>query len=154
MSNADETYQRAKAEKSAYTRQGYSGIKSRIKFRTCATWSCNNTITKGTHCRPCVDGGAWGSHVRHQSQLCPRCKERDIITYGKLCPVCLLKTARARKKDLQKANNLEVVKRMLKDGVKQKATPTRFDNSQYSIERKMLKHRMSLTMPNYKVRRV
>ena len=154
MSNADETYQRARAEKAAYTRQGFSGIKSRIKFRTCATLGCKNTITKGTHCRPCVDGGAWGSHVRRQSQLCPTCKGRQIITYGKQCPVCLLKTARARKKDLQKAKNLEVVKQMLKDGVKQEAAPVRFDNSQYSIERKMLKHRMSLTMPNYKVRRV
>ena len=154
MSSADSWRRELKNEKRAFMRQGYSDIKSKLKFRTCSRQGCNNTITGGVTCRPCLEGGPWARHVRRQSQLCPTCKNGAIITYGRQCPSCTMKVAVARKKNLQEAGTLEMVKEMLKAPPKMKAAPTGFDNSQYSIERKMLKHRMSLTMPNYNVRRV
>ncbi len=155
MSNADSWRRELKDERLAFRRQGYSDIKSKLKARTCSTLGCMNTIYGGLTCRPCLEGDSqWSQHVRHQSQLCPRCKKRDIITYGKLCPVCLQITAKARKKDLQDAGNYEVVKRMVKDGVKQTATPVKFDNRKYKIDNAINAKRIQMTMPNYKVRRV
>jgi len=154
MSSADNWRRELKIEKKAFMRQGYSDIKSKTKFRTCSTPGCRNTITGGLTCRPCLQGGPWASHIRRQSQLCPTCKNADIITYGKQCPACVMRVAKARKKDLSDAGTLEIVKHMLKNPPKMKLAPTGFDNSKYKIDNAIRAKKLDLTMPSYKVRRI
>jgi hypothetical protein len=169
MSSADETYQQMKLEKGAFRRMADGSLKSRLKSRQCK--GCGGTMSLPpsaassvgpTYCGNCQIllakqsyGSAFANQLARSHRTCPRCKNPKIITEGRLCRECVLKTAYARKKDLQDSGNLAIVKHMLKTGqsIPQTAANT-FDNSQYNIERKMRKHNMQLTMPKYQVRRV
>ena len=137
MSNMDEAHQNRKMEKASFWKQGDT-LKSRIKFSNCRV--CGATITQGTICRRCAEGGTFAERVAELNKhLCPRCKA--VVTGGVTCARCSRLTAIARKKSLQEAGNLERLKAHMKrmeQPKRQKAPPMWYQNH---IEKKMPKFR-------------